>query len=96
VQSFNRAGESAIMLRASYDFSSQGLDGVSAYLLRVNGSGVVGSAKNVDETDLNLQWAPKNGAMKGFSLRTRYAYIQQRGGGDPDIKDFRLIANYDF
>jgi len=26
----------------------------------------------------------------------RYSQVKQRGGGDPDIKDFRFIVNYDF
>jgi len=91
-----RAGESALMLRASYDFSSHGLDGVTAYALRVHGSGVKAPAYNEDETNLNLEWVPKNGALKDFSFRTRYAHVNQRGGGDPDINDFRIIVNYVF
>jgi len=31
-----------------------------------------------------------------MSFRLRLAHVTQRGGGDPDITDFRLIANYDF
>jgi len=34
------------------------------------------------------------GPVVGWQLR--YANISQRGGGDPDINDFRLIVNYDF
>jgi hypothetical protein len=96
IEDFFRAGESALMLRASYDFSSIGLEGLSAYALRVQGSGVNAPAYNENETDLDLQWVPKNGALKGFSFRTRYAHVKQRGGGDPDINDFRVIVNYDF
>ena len=96
IEDFFRAGESALMLRASYDFSGDGLEGLSASALRVHGSGVNKPLYNEDETDLDLQWVPKNGALKGFSFRTRYARVNQRGGGDPDINDFRLIVNYDF
>jgi hypothetical protein len=96
VQSFNRAGESAIMLRGAYDFSRHGAEGLSAYALWVRGDGVNAPAYNEDEFDLNLQWTPKGGALRGLSFRLRYAQVMQRGGGDPNINDLRFIVNYDF
>jgi hypothetical protein len=96
VQDFNRAGESAVMLKGAYDFSRHGAEGVSAYALWVHGTGVNAPAYNEDEVDLNLQWTPKAGAMRGTSFRLRYAHIAQRGGGDPTINDFRIIVNYNF
>jgi len=96
VKDFDRAGESAIMLKGTYDFSSHGAEGLSAYALYVHGTGVVAPAYNENEADLNLQWTPKAGALKGMSFRLRYAHIDQRGGGDPTINDFRVIVNYDF
>lgn len=95
VQDFFRAGEQAIMLRAAYDFSSAGVDGVSAYALWVHGFSVE-DANNEDEFDLNLQWTPKGSELRGLSVRARYAYVRQRGDDDPDIQDLRLIVNYDF
>ena len=54
-------------------------------------------AFNEDEYDLNLQWVPdKAGPLRGLSFRVRYAEVHQRGGGDPKIKDFRIIVNWDF
>jgi len=96
VEDFNRAGESAVLLRASYDFSQLGAEGLSVYALWVNGSGVKAPAYNDDEVDLNLQWTPKGGALRGMSFRLRYAQVMQQGGGDPNINDFRFIVNYDF
>jgi hypothetical protein len=96
VQDFNRAGESAVMAKASYDFSSLGAEGWSAYALWVHGAGRKAPAYNEDEGNLNLQWTPKAGALKGMSFRLRYAHVEQRGGGDPTINDFRAIVNYDF
>jgi len=97
VQNFNRAGESATMLKLFYDLSSRGFKGTSAYALWVHGAGVQAPAYNEDELDLNLQWATdKGGAWRGMSFRLRYAIVSQRGGGDPDINDFRFIVNYDF
>jgi outer membrane porin, OprD family len=97
VKDFNRANESAIMLKAAYDFSQHGAAGMTAYALWVHGSGREAPFFNEDEYDLNLQWTPdKAGALRGMSFRVRYALIQQNGGGDPNINDFRIIVNYDF
>jgi len=97
VENFNRAGESAVMLRGFYDFSAQGLKGISAYALWVHGTGVKAPQYNEDEVDLNLQWTPdESSALRGMSFRLRYAKVMQDGGGDPDIDDFRIIVNYDF
>ena len=96
VQDFFRAGESAVMLKAAYDLSNH-FKGTSIYALWVHGSGVAAPNFNEDEVDLNLQWNPdKGGALRGMSFRLRYAIVSQRGGGDPDINDFRFIVNYDF
>jgi len=96
VENFNRAGESAVMVKGLYDLSRHGADGLSAYALWVHGTGVNAPAYNEDEVDLNLQWTPKAGALKSTSFRLRYAHITQRGGGDPDMNDFRIIVNYNF
>jgi hypothetical protein len=96
VEDFNRAGESAVLVKALYDFSRHGAQGLSAYALWVHGTGVNAPAYNEDEVDLNLQWTPKTGALKNTSFRLRYAHITQRGGGDPVLNDFRFIVNYNF
>lgn len=96
VEDFNRAGESAVLIRASYDLAALGLEGLSVYALWVDGSGVKGPLYNQNEGDLNLQWTPKSGAWKGTSIRVRYAKVYQQGGGDPEKDDFRIIFNYDF
>ncbi len=97
VQDFNRAGEQALMLKAAYDFTHTGLKGFSAYALWVHGMNRSGTGTfDEDEVDFNLQWAPKEGKMKDFSARLRYAEIMQRGGGDPSFEDFRVILNYNF
>ena len=43
--------------------------------------------------DLDLQWRPKSGVLKGLWFRTRYACIDQRDGG-PSQSNFRIV-NYD-
>jgi outer membrane porin, OprD family len=97
VKDFYRANESAVILKAAYDFSSLGAQGLTGYALWVHGSGVEAPRYNEDEYDFNLQWTPsKSSELRGLSFRMRYARINQRGGGDPAINDFRFIVNYDF
>jgi outer membrane porin, OprD family len=81
----------------AYDFSPHGVPGLTGYAQWVHGTGVAAPLYNEDEYDFNLQWAPaKTGDLRGLSFRMRYARINQRGGGDPAINDFRFIVNYDF
>jgi len=96
VKQFNRARENAVLARVEYDFASLGAQGLTAYALYIRGSGVKAPSFNENEMDLNLQWAPPDGALRGASVRLRYANVKQRGAGDPHINDFRIILNYDF
>lgn len=96
IEDFSTAGESASMVRAAYDFSKLGAKDVSAYALLVIGDGIKAPNYNNNELDLNVQWTPKDGEWRGLSLRLRYAYVTQRGGGNPDASNIRLILNYDF
>jgi len=97
VKDFDRAGESAVMIRAAYDLSKVWVKGTSAYALWVHGAGVDSPNYNEDEIDLNLQWTPdKATTLRGMSFRVRYAHVVQDGGGDPIIDEFRVIVNYDF
>jgi hypothetical protein len=94
VQDFNRAGETAFLLRAGYDFPW--LEGLSAYALAVFGTEPDASTQfRQNEYDANVQWGPKKGILKGLSLRLRYAIVQQFGGNVDDLTDFRAICNYE-
>ena len=93
VQDFNRAGESAFLLRAGYDFPW--VDGLSAYALAVFGTDPDSATQfRQNEFDSNLQWGPNKGVLKGLSLRLRYAVVQQFGGDVHNLTDFRAICNY--
>src|SRR5438876_2094585 len=93
VQDFNRAGESAFLLRAGYDFPW--VDGLSAYGLAVFGTDPDSATQfRQNEFDSNLQWAPTKGILKGLSLRLRYGVVQQFGGDVHNLTDFRAICNY--
>ena len=94
VQDFNRAGESAFLIRAAYEFPW--VEGLSAYALAVFGTTPDQAGQyRQDEYDFNLQWAPTKNFLKGLSLRLRYALVDQHGGKDVDnLTDFRAICNY--
>src|SRR4051794_14613883 len=94
VQDFNRAGESAFLVRVGYDFPW--VDGLSAYGLAVFGTDPDSSSQfRQNEFDANLQWGPTKGLLKGLSVRLRYAVVQQFGGDVDNLTDFRAICNYE-
>jgi hypothetical protein len=95
VEDFDRAGESAGLLRVGYDFPW--VDGLSAYALAVFGTepDLAGQFRQ-NEYDFNLQWGPKKGVLEGLSLRLRYAVVHQFEGNvdNHNLTDFRAIFNY--
>ena len=101
VQDFDFANQQAFLVKASYDLSNLGLEGVSIYQLFVHGwsredPSTGDSVANEDEYDSNLQWTPKGIPMlDGLSFRLRYALVHQWQGDHEDINDIRFIVNYD-
>jgi hypothetical protein len=95
VQDFNRAGEEAFMVKASYDFTRLGLEGVTAYALFVHGWDRVASVANENEFNADIQWRPQWKFVKGLWFRTRYAMVHQYERPNDTINDFRIIVNYD-
>lgn len=94
VEDFNRDGEKAFMLKASYAFSV--VPGLSAYGLYVGGSNPDDPAQySKEEYNANVQWGAREGVLKGLALRTRYALVKQDGGDVDDLTDFRVICSYD-
>jgi hypothetical protein len=98
---YNRANEKAVLVKASYDFTRLGLDGVTAYALYVDGWDRVSTTpgKSVSdeyEFDFDLQWKAGKGALKGFWPRIRYAIANEEDGAQRSIHEIRIILNYDF
>lgn len=94
VEDFNRAGETAWLVRAAYTFPKH--TGFSVYALYIDGSDPDAiTAYSRSETDFNVQWAPPEGALKGLMVRLRYATVQQNDPGSTDLDDLRLIVYYD-
>lgn len=93
VEDFDRAGEGAFLLRASYEFTT--VKGLSAYALAVLGTNPAEKGQyRRNEYDLNLEWVPPEGVLKGLSVRLRYALVHQDGGDVRDLQDFHVICNY--
>jgi hypothetical protein len=100
VDDFDRAGENAWLIGATYDFGRVGPGDLSTFANVVSGTTPdAGPNASPDETeyDLTLDWRLKEGWPKNLWLRVRAAYIDQdeREGGD-DFVDVRLIVNYSF
>ena len=94
VEDFNRAGEDALMLRAGFSFPK--VPGLSAYALWVNGGSPAFQGQfEKQEIDFNLQYAFPEGALKGLSMRFRYAVVSQNDATDSDLEDLRFIVYYD-
>ncbi len=101
VKDFNRAKEKAFLVKAAYDFTRLGLEGVTAYALFVHGWGRINPStgrdvSNENELDFDLQWKPKTGFFKDFWPRFRYGVVHEHEGQERYIHDFRIILNYDF
>jgi hypothetical protein len=101
VHNFKDAGEQAFRVKGSYDFSSLGLPGLTAYTTYVHGWGKVSTSTkepepNRNEIDLDIQWRPKMGAFKGLWLRFRYGHVAQYQAPESATNQFRIIINYDF
>jgi hypothetical protein len=93
IEDFNRAGESALLLRAAYEFPW--VEGLTAYAMWVHGSDPEGADEFAkDECNLNLEWVPVKEVLKGLSLRVRYGVVEQHGGDADRVKEVRVILNY--
>ncbi|MEC5341370.1 OprD family outer membrane porin [Brenneria populi] len=98
INAAGRANETAYALRVAYDFSQIGIKGLNAYLFhayydtdRLQFS--TQQAKDINETDLSVQY-DFSGALDGFSVRLRYAFIDAEEGENFD--DFRVYLRYRF
>ena len=98
IQSFNRAGEGAIMVGLSYVFAPLGLPEVGASIQYFRGwtqAPAAGLPVLEDEWNFNLEWRPNWDVLKGFWLRARYGQAKIDQNGIRTTNDeVRLILNY--
>jgi hypothetical protein len=100
-RTFNQAGEKAVLLSLSYDFSHLGVNGLSAIVNFVQGWDgrvpVLGVRRDAREVDVTVDYKlPKElGLYEGLWLRLRGSWLRD-DAFDRDGTDFRAILRYDF
>jgi hypothetical protein len=98
VKDFNRAGEDAWLVGLAYDFAEIGWQGISAFANYAEGytpdSDSTGAADQ-KELDLTLDIRPTSAFLDGLWLRLRHARVDQDGRFADDVRDWRVILNYE-
>lgn len=100
VDDFDRAGEDAWLVGASFNFGKVGVGELSTFANIVRGDTPdFGDNASADETeyDLTVDYRIQEGWAERLWIRTRIAYVNQDEAlGGNDFVDFRIIVNYDF
>lgn len=99
IRDFDRAGEDAWLLGLSSDFSYFGDNAFSGFINYAWGDtpdNGADASPDESELDLTLDYKPGTGVAKGLWFRLRAAFVDQDGANRKDLRDIRLIANYDF
>lgn len=97
IQSFQRAGEQAIVAGASYVFTPLGIEGIAASVFYYHGwsDAAAGPPTVESEWDFDLEWRPSFKPLSGLWLRARYGTsVVSQGGKITTLDDVRLILNY--
>lgn len=98
ILSFNRAGESTVMLGLSYVFTPIGLPGVAASAFYFRGwteAPAAGPPVLEDEWNFNLEWRPNWKPLQGLWVRARYGQARTDQNNIRTVVDeVRLILNY--
>ena len=95
---FDRAGEDAWLVGASYNFKNWGLDGLSTFLNYAQGStsreaeGVF--TGGLREFDVTADYRIEEGAARGLWFRVRWSTLDIEGEEDQST-DFRVVVNYE-
>ena len=98
VRDFNRAGEDAWLVGLAYDFAEVGWNGISGFINYAEGyvpdSDSTGTPDQ-KELDITLDIRPTNAVFDGLWLRLRHARLDQDGRFADDVRDWRVILNYE-
>lgn len=98
IKDFDRAGEDAVSFGVSTDFRAFGIKGLGAYVVYTRGDTPDSGANatpDQEEYDVTLDYRVQSGLFKDLWVRLRHAYVDQDGNGATDLKDNRIIVNYD-
>jgi len=95
---FDRAGETAVLIGLSYDFSEVGVDGLSGFFnfaAGFDGREIDSSERfaGQQEFDITMDYRRKHGVLKGLWLRTRASYLHVEGA-QRDAYQVRVILNF--
>ena len=96
---FNRAGEDAWLIGASYNFERLGLSGLSAFVNYAEGQGAKDTADgsslpDQSECDITADYRMKEGWAEGLWIRVRWSTLDIDGEAE-DQEDFRVVLNYE-
>ncbi|MBV8187503.1 MAG: OprD family outer membrane porin [Alphaproteobacteria bacterium] len=97
IQSFQRAGEQAMVVGASYVFTPHGLIGIGASAFFYQGwtGTAAGPPTTESEWDFEVDWRPEIKQLSGFWLRLRYATSNVNQSNTlTTINEARVILNY--
>lgn len=97
IQSFQRAGEQAIVAGASYVFTPLGLSGIAASVFFTQGwTGASAGPPTVEsEWDFEIDWRPNFKPLSGLWLRTRYGTsVVNQSNRLTTTDEVRVILNY--
>ncbi|MGI9243009.1 MAG: OprD family outer membrane porin [Verrucomicrobiales bacterium] len=100
IADFDRAGEDSIRLDTSFDFSSLGINGLSADINWLSGrTPDDGRNASPDQQEINytLDYQPPIDFLENFWLRVRYAVNERDstpGSSPTSREDFRIILNW--
>jgi hypothetical protein len=96
-QSFQRAGENAVVVGASYVFTPIGLPGIAASVFFYQGwtSVAAGPPTVENEWDFEIDWRPEWKPLSGLWLRARYGTSQVNQNNKlTTTEELRFILNY--
>ena len=98
IQSFQRAGENAVQLGVSYDFTPLGAKGIAAAVQYFSGwtsAPAAGAPLVEDEWDFNLEWRPGWKPLAGLWLRAQYGFSRTNQNNiSTTVDEVRLTLNY--
>jgi hypothetical protein len=96
-QSFQRAGEQAMVVGASYVFTPVGLPGIAASVFFYQGwtAAAAGPPTVENEWDFEVDWRPEFKPLSGLWLRLRYGTsVVNQGNKLTTTDEVRAILNY--